>query len=417
MTESPQRVRATARVTTESADNASSAVLVPRRRPGHLGPVHVIQLLLAEVAIIVLLAVLTSGVIVVAIAAAGCVVLLGVTLARRNGRWWLERRMMVRQYQRRRQTQPAPEDPRLNALRTLAPNLTVDNISAADGSEIGVARDDAGWYGIAVLAPAAAMRDDQREMPPLDALVAALADAEQPGAVLQLVTHTVPAPSLEVHPASPVGQSYRQLLANAGPVPVPTDRATWIAVRLQARALAEAGAYGGDLDRAPAVVAALVRRIIKSLRHTGVACQPLDADGVLAALARSCDLEASVGDAAATGTTRQPREDWTEWHSDRLAHRSFWIRGWPPAAERPALLDWLATAPAALTSVALILTPEEDSIDMRCLVRVAAPAEALPQISEAVGKRAQEMRTDLFQLDGEQAPAAYASAPTGGGPR
>lgn len=415
MTGSPQRVRAIARHDTEAPAHSGPAILLPRRRPGYLGPVHITQLLLAEAAIVAVLAVLTRGVVVAGVVAGACVILLSAALGRHRGRWWLERRLMTRQYRRRRRSRPATdaEDPRLIALRWLAPDLTVEDVPAADGSRIGVARDDAGWYAVATITATAPMRDDPRRSLPLNTLVGALADANQPGAVLQVVTHTVPAPSLDAHPASPMGQSYRQLLGSFGSVPVPADRATWIAVRLDARSLAEAGAYGADLDIAPAVVAALVRRVVKSLRHTGVAYQVLDANGLVGALTRSCDLDPT----AQNGTAEKPHEDWSEWHSPRLAHRSFWVRGWPPLSEASALLDWLTTAPAATTSVALILVPEDETVDLRCLVRVAAPAAALSQICETITRRAHEARADLFQLDGEQGPAVYASAPTGGGPR
>jgi type VII secretion protein EccE len=418
-TVSPHQVRAVARVASDSSDSSGPAILLPRRRPGHLGPVHITQLLLAEVVVVGILASVTSEIIALigGVVVAGVLLLL-VTLGRRNGRWWLERRMMTRSYKRRRlssTSSPYGDDPRLGALRRLAPDLIVENVSVADGAHVGVARDDAGWYAVAAVTSSAPMRDEPGPIP-LEALAAALAEADQPGAVLQVVTQTVPAPSLDMHPSSAAGQSYRQLLARFGAVPVPADRSTWIAVRLDARTLAEAVADGeADLDIAPAVVAALVRRVAKSLRRVGVSHRLLDADELLEVLLRSCDLAPTSQSAEPV----QPREDWSEWHSSRLAHRSYWIRGWPPVDQAAALLDWLATAPAAMTSLSLIMAPDDDRrmMDLRGLVRVAAPAEQLAQVSQAIQRGAEQAKADLFPLDGEQGPAVYASAPTGGGAR
>jgi type VII secretion protein EccE len=418
-TVSPHQVRAVARVASDSSDSSGPAILLPRRRPGHLGPVHITQLLLAEVVVVGILASITSEIIalIAGVALAGILLLL-VTLGRRQGRWWLERRIMAREYKRRRLSStatPFGDDPRLGALRRLAPDLMVENVSVADGSHVGVARDDAGWYAVAAVTSSAPMRDDPGPIP-LEALAAALAEADQPGAVLQVVTQTVPAPSLEMHPSSAAGQSYRQLLARFGTVPVPADRSTWIAVRLDARTLAEAVADGqADLETAPAVVAALVRRVAKSLRRVGVSHRLLDADELLEVLLRSCDLAPTTQSAEPV----QPREDWSEWHSSRLAHRSYWIRDWPPVDQAAALLDWLTTAPAAMTSLSLIMAPDDDKrmMDLRGLVRVAAPADHLAQVSQAIRRGAEQAKAGLFPLDGEQGPAVYASAPTGGGAR
>lgn len=417
MSVSQHPVRAVARVSADRPEQAAPAILLPRRRPGHLGPLNLTQLLLAEAVLVaVLLALTRNAVLGAAVGVVGLLVLL-LALARRRGRWWLERQLMTRQYRRRRRAASpvAGDDPRLAALQRLAPGLTVENVAVADGAQVGVARDDAGWYAVAAVTPTRSTRDDQGGIP-LEALAAALADADQPGVALQVVTQTVPAPALDAHPSSAAGQSYRQLLTRFGAVPVPADRETWVAVRLDARSLAESVADGdADLDAAPALVAALVRRIAKALRHDGVAHRLLDADALLAALARTCDLEP----VAPSGEPAQPREDWSTWHSARLAHRSFWLRGWPPLEQASALLNWLSTAPAAMTNVALVLAPDENHrmIDLRALVRVSAPAADLDAICQALVSGAGQARADLFPLDGEQGPAVYASAPTGGGAR
>ena len=395
---------------------AAPATLTARRRPGYLGPVHVIQLVLVEAAVIAVLALAGRGIVVLGASAVVGLVLLVVLLSRKNGRWWVEQRMMVRQYRRRRRARPAnlPVDPRLTALRWLAPSLAVEEIQTRDGAQIGVARDDAGWFAVAAVTSRSAMSDEPRTALPLHIMAQALVEVDQPGSVMQVVTHTVPAPSLDSDSGKPAGHSYRELLQRFGPVPIPVDRATWVAVRLDARALAESGVDGGvETEQAQAAVATLVRRVAKSLRQVGIGYHVLDADGLLDALARSCDLLQP----AQAGPTPDPREDWSAWHSGRLAHRSFWVENWPSIAQSGALLDWLSTAPSAQSSVTTILTPDGDKVDLRCLVRIAAPPNELAGVVRAVDKGARRAGARLFALDGEQGPAAYASAPTGGGAR
>jgi type VII secretion protein EccE len=413
VTATPQPVDAVAPVRA-AAERPEPAILVPRRRPGYLGPVHIVQLLLVEVVVVAVLASLDRGTVTVAAAAAAGLLLLLLVLARRHGRWWLERRVMSRRYHRRRQASVVADggDVRIAQLRQFAPGLAVQNVSAADGVQLGVARDDAGWYGVVALAPSG--REDPDGLR-LDALTAGLAEAEQPGAVLQVVVQTVPAPGVETPGASAAGYSYRQLLARFGALPMPADQATWIAVRLDARLLAESVPDdGADVDAAPTVVAALIRKVTKSLRHAGVAHRVLDADSLLDALVRACDLEHAAHDAQPA----RAREEWSEWRSSRLAHRSFWVRGWPSIEEAGRWLAGLSTA-GAVTTVAVTLAPEAGgrTADLRALLRVAAPPDDLAQVCQAIQRAADQARADLFPLDGEQGPAVYASAPTGGGAR
>lgn len=407
----PADAVAPARAAAESPD---PPILMPRRRPGYLGPVHLVQLLVVEVVVVAVLASVARDAVTVAVAAVAGVLLLCLTLARKRGRWWLEQRMMSRQFRRRRQASAVVGggDQRVAQLRRLAPGLVAQNVTAADGAQVGVARDDAGWYAVVALAPPSRERSEALQ---LDALTAGLAEAGQPGTILQVVVQTVPAPSVETPAASPAGYSYRQLLARFGAAPMPADQATWIAVRLDARLLAEAlPDEGATVDSAPDVVAALVRKVTKSLRHTGTAHRVLDADGLLDALVRACDLEHAAHDPQPV----RPHEEWSEWRSPRLAHRSFWVRGWPAIEEAGNWLATLSTA-GAVTTVAVTLAPDADgdTADLRALLRVAAPPADLEQACQAIRRIADQAHADLFPLDGEHGPAVYASAPTGGGAR
>ena len=411
MTEQPLRVRAVARVDGPPTARGGPATLEPRPRHHHLGPVHLLQLLVIEGVLLAVLAMTNLGPVAMAAAAVVGAALLVVVLGRRKRRWFVERRLMIWHYRRRRRGREATEhpDPRLSALRSLAPGLSVRDVSAPDGSAVGVARDSAGWFAVAAATTTAAMRDDPTAGLPLDRLARLLADAETPGAVLQVVTHTVPAPSLNIDRGCAAEQSYRELLHTVGAAPAPRDRVTWISLRVDARSIAE-DADGEDVQP-PVIVATLIRRVVSTLRRTGRTWHVLDADGLLTALARSCDLDA----APTPGMALKPVEDWTHWRSARLAHASYWISDWPDAEHTGELLARLSEVPAALTSVAVAVTPVNDATDVRGLVRVAAPPAALAQVTDGLVQTAAQSRAQLLRLDGEQAPAVYATAPTGGG--
>lgn len=396
-----------------AAAGTSRSPVKALRRPGHIGSLSIAQIVVAEVAVLVVAAVATRGLVPGLIAGVAAAAVVAFAFARRHGRWWLEDRWIAWQHRRRRSAAlDTGAGPVIAALRTLAPGFAVRDVSTPDGTRVGVARDEAGWFTVVALTPAEPVHQEAAPIP-VEALVRVLADADQPGVVLQLATHTVPAPSLGLHPASLAGSSYRQLTGLFGPVPLPAHRESTVTVRLDARTLAEALLdHTADLDAATALVAALGRRVATSLRRLGVACRVLDADEVLRVLARSCDLEAG-----ALREAGQVREEWREWHSARLAHRTFWLKTWPPDADGIGpLFDWVAATPAAQNTVALILDPSGgDDVAVRALIRVAAPPEGLDDITTHLTEGVRRAGGELLPLDGEQGPGVYASAPTGGG--
>jgi type VII secretion protein EccE len=409
MTEAPPRVRAVAHVTAvePARDDAEPRL---KRRPGYLGAVHVVQLLLVEAVLFGVLGALTHSYLTAEItAAAGALLILAATL-RRGGRWWFERQTVGREYRRRRGHPDIGEkDARLAALHWLAPGLTVQDVESESGAHTGIGCDAAGWYAAIAIGEADSMHGEGGPGVPLDVLARCLDEAEQPGAVVQVVTHAVPAPSLDMDGRHLAAHSYQELLALAGPVPA--DRTTWVAVRLEARSRAEAGVPGGyDAEHAPTLVANLIRRVSRSLRESRLPHRILSADELLDALTRACDLDSDL-----SGTGRPPHEEWTAWHSARAAHASFWLRDWPRVDEAATLFGGLAAIPSASTTVSLVLTRVHGELAMRCLIRVAAPREGLAGLCEMVNRNARAVNAELFRLDGEQGPAVYASAPTGGG--
>ncbi|GAA4599574.1 type VII secretion protein EccE [Actinoplanes octamycinicus] len=386
---------------------------IPRR--GQVGPVSLTQIVVAELAVLATVAAAIQGLLPALVVGACGLVLIVVFFARQRGRWWLEHRQVARAHARRRAaTLETGSGPVLAALRTIAPGLAVRDMTAQDGAKAGVAKDEAGWFSVVALTPTAPMHHDGAPIP-LDALVSVLAATEQPGVVLELVTHTVPAPSPDVHAASPAGSSYRQLVESLSPEPVPAHRESTISVRVDARVLAEAlHDHTADLEAAAALVAGLGRKVATSLRRVGIGCRVLDADELLAALARSCDVEAG---ALAEGS--QVDEDWTHWRSARLVHRTYWLKTWPTSAgEIGSLFAWAATAPAAQTSVALVLNAAADGDDVavRAFIRLATRPDAdLGALDRVLVDGVRRVGAELEPLDGEHGPATYATAPTGGG--
>jgi type VII secretion protein EccE len=424
MPEAPTTVRAVARVgVTPAEPDSGPATLVRRSVPGYLGAASLVQLFVVELALIAVISVLRSPIVVVIAGSTGALLIVIVLLARWRGRWWTERLVLSSRYRKRRGVAAdASQDGRLRGLRRLAPGLTVENTTASDGSQIGVGIDDAGWYAALAVGNPNTLRGESGAELPIEILTRQIAELGQPGATLQVVVHTIPTPDAGLDPRSLIATSYRELSARDGQVPA--ARTIWVAVRIDARALAEAMIGGADeTAQVPATVAAMIRRVGRALERAGVANSVLDADGLLDALAHSCD----IGRQPAPSATA-PHEAWTSWRSARYAHVSYWLRRWPalpipgakaggngPGTGTTWLLRGPAIAGAAATSVALLLEPSSEGVRLRCVTRLTASPNVLEAGCLSLLRAAEQAGADLYRLDGEQAPAAYASAPTGGG--
>jgi type VII secretion protein EccE len=226
-----------------------------------------------------------------------------------------------------------------------------------------------------------------------------------------------------------------QVVSHAMPATVELgggQRFLWVAVRLDAGAVADS--LVDDRDRqvgVPTVLAELTRRVDRALRRRGLKARTLDADGVMDALVLSCDLApaelpggggAPRSGAGGASLDQQPvlaREEWDAWHSPRLAHRCFWLARWPDPERGTSLLAGLNDAPDARVSIALVLEPrhEPELTDLRCLVRVAAPADRSRLAADHSMQLAERLGGRLYPLDGEHALAVYGTAPSGGGAR
>jgi len=414
MNQAPSRVRAVARVGAEPAPTDRGPVtFLRRRRHGYLGPVNVLQLVVLEGVIVAALALLGYHPILLVVGIILMIAVVVVTFARSGGRWWVERMLLRRQYHRRRGSGHLPaDDMRLVALHRLVPDLTVQTVEGSGGTEIGVGRDGAGSFAVVAVVPPAGVNGDPLGDLPLTKLAGVVQDAEQPGAILQVVRHAMPVANA-AGGSPPAAESYRGLADQYG-VGAIADQATWVTVRFDSRSVAEA-AVGEAQDgrETPAMLAALVRRVGKVLRRAGLEHQVLNADALLDALLRSCDLDVPEG----STTQVTAKETWTGWQSANLMHACYWISGWPDLRNSGALIDAMSRTPAALTSVALILAPLDTFIELRCLMRVAAVPTEFDNTCAAAKQAVAQAGGSTFRLDGEQAPGVYATAPTGGGAR
>ncbi|MFB9908547.1 type VII secretion protein EccE [Allokutzneria oryzae] len=384
----PSDVRARPRAAKSTrARRRSGAWFRPRRQPGRLGGFGLARLIALQVVLLALAYAVFQGVWALVAACVLGLVALALIFGRSHGRWWTESIALWMRFRRRRGAAgEVRDDPRMAALTELAPTLVVDDVDGPNDRKLGLGSDGAGWFTVIEVSA----EDGSAPTPPvpLAALVKIAADAEQAGVVTQVVAHNGPI----------VGPGRR-------------EHTTWVAVRLDAHAAAESmiDNQDGRVD-VPGVLSEITRRVERVLRRRGHDARILDADEVTEAMARSCDL-------ARPGGPERIREEWDAWYSPWLAHAVFWVRSWPDPVRGVELLAALAELPAPLVSVALLLEPTHEGADLRCLIRVAAPPERFRQACSAVVDVAARSGARLTQLDGQHAPAVYASAPSGGGAR
>ncbi len=404
---SSPRVRAVAQVA-GSASAKPAGRPSPRRTPGRVGAVGIGQILLVELALVLVLVVTDHPVWMVAAAGAVTVIVVVLVFGRVRGRWLSERFMLRWRLNRRRERRPVRDrDRRLEVLNALAPGLQVTDVTAAGEKQIGIGRDGSGWFGALAVVATESLRGDVQLMLPMAELAQVAVESEVSGAVIQVVTHTVPAPSLDIDPRRPGSSSY-QGIAVTGAEIVPADQVTWVSVRLDATAAAEVVSAGADPVEVPQLLNTLLGRAGKVMKRAGLGYRMLDADGLLDALIRSCALDREGTRAA---------EQWSHWEFGGYQHACFWVQDWPEVGVTNTLMQKLSASRSAFTSVALIMEPDREDIDLRCLVRVVAPGEQLAAVCAEVGRVATGAGAKLFRLDGEHAPAVYASAPSGGGGR
>lgn len=352
----------------------------PRREPGRFGVVSLVRLLVLEVVLGAVFFVVLQEL--WAMILGGVLGLLAIVamFGRSNGRWWSESLgLWIRYKLRAGSSGSRAEDPRIAALSELAPELVVENIGDSAEGELGMGSDGAGWFAVLEIA----LSDDAPTPPvPLAALAAIANEAEQAGVVIQVVSHRTAA----------------------------RDHAMWVAVRLDAHAVAESMIDQPDNQvDIPVVLAEFVHRVERSLRKHGLRARTLPADELIDALVRSCDL--------LPNQLTRVRETWDAWHSTRWTHGCYWLRTWPTPERNVRLFATLMELPAALVSLSFLIEPSYQGTTLRCLVRLATARDHYQALCGNAERLVALAGAQLTRLDGQHAPAVYASAPSGGGAR
>jgi len=344
---------------------------------------------------------------VLAVTSAAALALLVAVFGRADGRWLYEGVLARWQLRRRRvlARRAAGAEASTVALATLAPRLRIRSVPDRSRS-IGVGQDEGGWFAGVALGQSTDLAGHGIVRLELDQLVRILDEATVPISALQLVTYQALAPTALVEQGSAAARSYRELADKPG---CPMEQATWIAVRLNpADALEAAATRGGGVEGVDRAIAAAIGRIEKALTSAGVPHAVLDADDLRDALTFSCGLDVAGEDDAPA------RERWVAWQAGGLVHVSFTVTDWPTEPGRDLLRE-LAFGPAAGCGLAVAIRPYGERVALLGLVRVVAPAQRLRVALRQLESTARRLGVRLRRLDGEQARAVYATAPTGGG--
>jgi len=336
----------------------------------------------------VLLAILTRRL--PLIIAVTVIVVLGLVplLLRVRGQWYTEVLAARGRLRRRRQRGQA-----------LAPGYEVTGYES-----VGIGADDHGWFAaVEVVPPRAAT-----VAVPLDRLAALLVDGSVPVSAVQVVTWFVPAPHHLVPGHAAYAESYRQLSVDLyATAPPPLAGRTWVALRLDDDDAVER--TGGTDESARRVLDVALRRLGRSLTSAGTGHRTLDPNRLAAAVATCVGLD--------RGTDRTV-EDWDNWVGGGLAHAAFEVVRWPAtvAAVTAETLRELCQVPAAqvVQSIELRRDGAEGAVAVRAVVRLGAAPPRLADAAAQLTVRAEQAGLRLRRLDGEQAPAGYFCAPTGG---
>lgn len=414
----PPRARGTA-VVAAKKQRTEQPVSFTSRNTSRLGPFTLLHLFAVEVAIGVAAGIVgitlnkpTPSAMPWYIGGGVTILLLLVPVFLRSGGVWLYQAIpMRRRLAGRRQQLGLSNEP----LHGLSPDLGISGIVERD-TDIGIGHDEGGWFAALAMGGV----DGVTEPVPLNRLARLFTESGVPVSAIQVVGHTVPI-GLSGHDGSPASQSYQELL---GGLPAVVHHTSWLAVRMNTEDAMDAAVdRGGDVEGVHKALAVTVSRVGKLLKNAGVPNRVLDADDLRDTLRESLGLSAEV-----PGGRQRTEETWHQWRGDGLEHVTYRVSRWPTdEGTLPHLIDVLAAVPAVFTTASIILRPGtveardpsgrpiDRRVDVECLIRITGDAQGASEAQARVRKAAEGLGAKLERLDGEQGPAAYASAPTGGG--
>jgi type VII secretion protein EccE len=386
-------------------------------RPGRIGPIQVVRVVLLEAAAALILAPLltkhTVWVVITLPIATLCAI---AALAGSNGRWlgqWSLVRGEFRERRTRRDAIAAGGDAALAPLRETFPALRTAGVSTRNGEPVGVIGD--GTFLTAVVRVAAReepLRASRAAQPlPLGVVAGVLSDERLAASCVQIVTHTQPAPAPHLPQHALAVRSYQSLTED-----VPAQRSTWVAVRLDPQlAPAAIEARGGGTVGAQRTLLTAVQRAASDLEGAGFDAAPLSEPELITALGTACSVGAAP---RAAGTLRRTEESRRTWRCDDRWHISYWVDKLPKLGldTTPDLIATLTSVPTLATALSVTATRGTGgSIGFSMHVRIAARSEAqLGEAAKELEQRAAKAGAGLRRLDGEQLPGLVATIPLGG---
>ena len=386
-------------------------------RPGRIGSVALIRLILVEAA-----AALAAAPFLVhkpmLIAGTGPVALLFLigAIGGSRGRWLGASQLVHADFKERQaQRQPANGESALAPLRETFPALRTATVSTRGGEPVGVIGD--GTFLTAVIqldSKGEPLREPRQAHPlPVGAVAAALSDTQVPVAGVQLISHSRPAPAPHLPRQSLSARSYQSIGAD-----VPAQRTTWAAVRLDPEAAQGAvEARGGGQVGAQRALLTAVQRVASHLEGAGFEATILSEPELITALGTACTISQVAANPSAAAH-RRTEETKRHWRCDGSWHTTYWMDKPPTLSSRtsPDFFASVGSLPALATSVAVNLSRGAgDAVAFSCFIRIAAGSEnQLNESSKQLEQRAGQAGAGLTRLDGEQLPGLVATVPLGG---
>ncbi|WP_199039481.1 type VII secretion protein EccE [Glycomyces salinus] len=415
MMQAGEQARGTASVQAQQDGPApGETVVFTTRSSGRLGPITVVQLIAVEIALTIALACMAFPLPIMAAGGGVALIIVVIAFWRKGDYWWYQT-VPLRSRLRRRVRSLDPEQ-LTEVLHRIAPDLGITGVEDRD-ENVGIGHDNSGWFSVIEIGST----DEGTKAVPLERLERLFDETSVPVTAVQLVGHTTPV-GLAAYDDSAAARSYRELL---GQYPAVVHHKAWLAVRLGARDAREATAErGGEVDGVYKALASTSQRVSKLLGNVGVPNRILDAEGVREG------VQQSLGVAFAPVPGERTAEEWNHWYADGLRHVSYRIVKWPSDAEAlHRTVDALSGIPAAFVTVSIVVTAGTSGkvnpdgrvtgrqLAVDAVVRLALDQTAWESAQNQLLNVADQLGVRLQRLDGEHGPAAYASAPTGGGPR
>lgn len=397
----------------------------------NLGPLPVMNLVVVEVGLAIGLVLLAINEKLLYVSIGVTAVALIIAFMRWGGQWFtqwvgLSLRYSMRSHSRVANPTPpssiesiaaaedavtGPDDPRVNLLRLVVPDLVVAHGVDHERQQVGLAWNDGTWTAVLLVEPAPALISQAGGAPslPLSALAPCLEDRGVVLDSIQVIWHCYPG-SAALPSDSPALSSYMEVL---GPLQAAARRTTWVAIRLDPRrcptAVRERG--GGVVGAHRALIGAL-SRVRNALESQGVPTRPLDPDELLRAGLSAAELTSVAGSGTRVGL--QERKDSVT--SAGIGHASYGISGWPKG-KITGTLNALSSVRALSSTIAMSISPSADEgrIGLRGVVRLSArnPRE-LDVAADRMKAISDRLNIDLTLLRGRQVSGLAATMPMGG---